>query len=45
MVPTNSQVFLSRFMIMQETLTLTSVIQIQKEKMGNHAFFKKIFDE
>ena len=30
-VPTNSKVFLPRFMIMQEMLILTSVIEIQKE--------------
>ena len=31
MVPTNSKVFLPRFMIMKEMSILTSVIEIQRE--------------
>ena len=39
-VPTNSKVFLPRFMIMQERQIFPSVIEIQKKIRGNHAFFK-----
>ena len=38
-VPTNSKVFLPRFMIMREMKTFTSVIEIEKEIGCNHAFF------
>ena len=39
-VPTNSKVFLRGLLNMREKQVLTSVIEIQKEIGGNHAFFE-----
>ena len=39
-VPTNSKIFLHGLLNMQEKQILTSVIEIQKENWGNHAFFE-----